>query len=129
MTAWTSDELNKIGTAEEMEITTLRRDGTRRTPVTIWVVRHGDDLYVRSVKGRDGAWFRGTQARREGHVQAGGVDRDVTFVDADPGINDEIDAAYRTKYRRYAARIVNSIVTPEARSTTIKLAPGATRSS
>jgi len=129
MTAWTSDELNKIGTAEEMEITTLRRDGTPRTPVTIWVVRHGDDLYVRSVKGPAGAWYRGTQARREGHVHAGGVDRDVTFADADPGINDEIDAAYRTKYRRYAARIVNSVVTPEARSTTIKLAPGATKSS
>ena len=69
--------------------------------MTIWVVRLGDDLYVRSVNGRTGAWFRGTQVRHEGHIQAGGVDKDVTFVEADPGINDQIDEAYRTKYRRY----------------------------
>ena len=123
MTTFTSDELNKIGTAEELEIASLRRDGTLRNPVTIWVVRHGNDLYVRSVNGRTGAWFRGTQLRHEGHIQAGGIDKDVTFVDADPHINDQIDAAYRTKYRRYAASIISHIVSPQARSSTIKLAP------
>jgi hypothetical protein len=126
MTMWTSDELNKIGTAEELEIASLRRDGTLRNPVTIWVIRHGDDLYVRSVNGRTAAWFRGTQVRHEGHIQAGGVDKDVTFVDADPDLNDQIDAAYRTKYRRYAASIIRSILSPEARSATIKLVPRAT---
>jgi hypothetical protein len=128
MTTWTSDELNKIGTAEELEISTLRRDGTLRKPVTIWVVRHGDDLYVRSAYGRTSAWFRGAQVRREGHIKAGGVDRDITFVDADPDINDAIDAAYRAKYRRYPATYVNHIVSPEARSTTIKLVPISTNS-
>ena len=124
MTAWTSDELTRIGTAEELQIASLRRDGTLRKPVTIWVVRHGDDLYVRSVNGRTAAWFRGTQARHKGHIRAGGVDKDVTFVEeADPTINDQIDAAYRTKYRRYAANIISSILSPEARSATIKLAP------
>jgi hypothetical protein len=122
-TTWTSDELTKIGTADELEIASLRRDDSLRNPVTIWVVRHGDDLYVRSVNGRTGAWFRGTQVRHEGHIRAGGVEKDVTFVDADPGLNEQIDAAYRTKYRRYAARFVNPIVTPEARSATIKLVP------
>jgi len=128
MATWTNDELDKIGAAEELEVATLRRDGTRRNPVTIWVVRHGDDLYVRSVKGRAGAWFRGTQARREGHIEAGGIDKDVTFVDAGSDIDDQLDAAYRTKYRRYAASIVNHIVSPQARSATIKLMPRATRS-
>lgn len=126
MTTWKSDELNKIETAEELEIASLRRDGTLRKPVTIWVVRQGDDLYVRSVNGRTGVWFRGTQVRHAGHIQAGGVDKDVTFVDADPAINDQIDAAYRTKYRRYAANIISTIVSPEARSSTIKLVPRAT---
>ena len=126
MTTWTSEELTKIGTAEELQITSLRRDGTLRKPVTIWGVRLGDDLYVRSVNGRTGVWFRGTQVRHEGHIQAGGVDKDVTFVDADPGINDQIDAAYRTKYRRYAASIISTIVSPEARSATIKLVPRST---
>jgi hypothetical protein len=73
------------------------------------------------VNGRTAAWFRGTQARHEGRIQAGGVDKDVTFVEADPDINDQIDAAYRTKYRRYATSIISHIVSPEARSATIKL--------
>ncbi len=47
MTAWTSDELNEIGKAEELQIASCRRDGTLRHPVTIWVVRVGDDFYVR----------------------------------------------------------------------------------
>ena len=120
---WTDDELNKIGTAEELEIASRRRDGTLRDPVTIWVVRAGDDLYVRAVKGRAGPWFRGTQSRHEGRISAGGVVKEVSFHDGDPARDDEIDAAYRTKYRRYAASIVNSVLTPEARAATIRLVP------
>jgi hypothetical protein len=121
MTAWTSEELSKIEAADELEIESLRGDGRLRRPTTIWVVRLGDDLYVRSVNGPTGAWFRGTQDRHEGRIRAGGVEKDVTFVDADRGIDDAIDAAYRTKYRRYAPSIVDHVVTPEARSATIKL--------
>ena len=128
MTSWTNDELTKIGTAEELQLASLRRDGTLRKPVIIWVVRHVADLYVRSVNGCTASWFRGTQVRHEGRIQASGIDKEVTFVDADPDINDQIDAVYRSKYRRYAARIINSIVSPTARSATIKLMPLLTRS-
>jgi hypothetical protein len=122
MTKWTNDELTKIGAAEELQIATLRRDGTLRNPVTIWVVRLGDELYVRAYKGRTSPWFRGIQARHEGHIRAGGVGKDVVFVEeAEAGINDRIDDAYRTKYRRYGASIVGSVVGPEARAATIKL--------
>jgi hypothetical protein len=127
MTAWTNDELTKIGTAEELQIASRRRNGTLRNPVTVWVVRHGDDLYVRSVRGRTGAWFRGAQARHEGHISAGGVEKDVTFIEGDDAINDVLDAAYRDKYRRYAANIVGSTVTPQAREATLKLVPSTTR--
>lgn len=127
MTEWTSEELNKIGTAEELRIASLRRDGTLRRPVTIWVVRLGDELYVRSVNGRNGSWFRGAQVRHEGQIRAGGVEKDVTFVEeSGPAINDQIDAAYRAKYHRYAANIVNSILTPQARAATLKLVPRST---
>ena len=124
MTTWTKLELDKIGTAEELQIASLRRDGTLRKPVIIWVVRLGDDLYVRSVNGRTSAWFRGVQTRHEGHIRAGGVEKDVTFVEeANPNINEQIDAVYRTKYRRYAASIIDSINSPTARAATIKLVP------
>ncbi len=126
MANWTSDELNTIGKVEELQIASVRGDGTLRKPVTIWVVRLGNDLYVRSVNGRSGAWFRGAQIRHAGRIHAGGIEKDVTFVEEpDPDINAQIDAAYRAKYRGYAANIVGSIVTPEARSATIKLFPRA----
>ncbi len=124
MSTWTSDELNKIGAAEELQIAGRRADGTLRNPTTIWVVRVGDDLYVRSVYGRASAWFRGVVARHEGHVRAGGVSKDVSFVEeADPDLNILIDAAYRAKYRRYAQSIIDSTISPQARSATIKIAP------
>jgi hypothetical protein len=121
MSAWTSEELTGIGTATELQIASRRRDGTLGNPRTIWVVRVGDDLYVRSMYGRGGGWFPSTQVRQEGHIRAGGVDKDVTFADAD--LNDEIDAAYRDKYRRYGERIIGGVVNPGARAATIKLVP------
>jgi uncharacterized protein DUF2255 len=69
MAVWTSDELEGIGAAEELQIASERRDGTLRRPVTIWVVRHGDDLYVRSVNGRGSSWFRGVEVRHEGRIR------------------------------------------------------------
>lgn len=124
MTQWTNDELTRVGNAEELEIASLRRDGSLRKPVTIWVVRLGDELYVRSVYGRDSAWFRGVQVRLAGRIQAGGIAKDVTFVE-EPGadLNDQIDAVYRAKYRRYAASIIASITSPAARSATLRLEP------
>ena len=122
MATWTSDELDTIGAAEELEIAWVRRDGTLRNPVTIWVVRHADDLYVRSVNGRGSSWFRGVQLRHEGHIGADGVDKDVDFVETDE-LDEELDAEYRTKYRRYAASITDSITSPEARAATLKLVP------
>ena len=121
MTGWTSDELNKIGAAEELKIASVRRDGTRRNPVTIWVVRRGDDLYVRSVNGRAGVWFRGAQVRHEGRIWAGGVEKDVRFEEAGE-LSDELDVAYRTKYRRYPSSVVR-VTSPVARSTTLRLVP------
>jgi len=123
MANWTRNELDRIGNAEELEIVTVRPDGTRRKPVTIWVVRVGDDLFIRSGYGDRAAWYRGARARREGHVSAGGVDKDVVFVEADPAVNDRIDAVYLSKYRRHEARWLDPMVAPDAQATTIKVVP------
>ncbi len=123
MPRWTSDQLGRVARAEEVQIASVRRDGVLSKPVTIWAVRHGDDIYVRSVRGRSAHWFSDTQERHEGWIRAGGVQQDVTFEDADHNLDDEIDAAYRAKYRRYAGSILNSVLTDEARSTTTKLVP------
>jgi hypothetical protein len=126
ITPWTSDELARIGAADERELAPRRRSGAPRKPVTVRVVRVGDDLYVRSYKGRTAAWFRGAQMRHEGRIWAGGVERDIAFVGADQATDDQIDEAYRTRCRRYAATYVQPMVSPEARATTLKLVPRVT---
>jgi len=129
MTTWTSDELSKIGAADELELASLRPDGTLRSAVTVWVVCVGNHLYVRCANGRTGAWFRAALVRHEGHIEAAGVGKDVTFAsEVDDSVNDQIDAAYRAKYRRYGARYVNPMVAHEARAATIKLVPRSTNS-
>ena len=122
MTAWTTDELETFGGAEELTLASLRSDGTLRKPVTMWVVRDGDGVYVRSVNGRESSWFRGAQTRHEARVRAGGVEKDVSLVEA-TDVNNEVDAAYQAKYGDRYATIVPSIVSPEARAATLKLVP------
>ena len=124
MPAWTKDELDKIGQADELEIASVRHDGTLSNSVTIWVVRIGNDLYVRSYTGRRGAWFRAAQVRHEGHIRAGGIEKDVTFVEeTNPVTDGRLDTAYRTKYRGYGAQYVDPMVAAEARAATIRLVP------
>jgi hypothetical protein len=120
---WTSDELIRIETAEELQVAPRRRDGTLRTAVPIWVVRVGEDVYVRAAYGPGTGWHRVARASRKGRIRAGGVEKDVTMEDADGAVNDQVDAAYRAKYRRYAGSIVDGITNAQARSSTLRLAP------
>ena len=120
MAPWTSDELDTIGDAEELTLASARRDGTLRNAVTMWVVRHRDDLYVRSVNGRDSSWFRGAQTRHEARIRAGGIEKDVRLSETEQA-NDDVDAAYHAKYGDRYPTIVPSIVAPEARAATLKL--------
>jgi len=122
LTAWTREELGRIESTDELRLASVRPNGTLRRPVTMWVVRLGDDVYVRSVNGRSAAWFRGAQARHAARVASGGVTKDVALVETDDNA-DVIDAAYRAKYRRYAADIVDSIVSARAAAATLKLVP------
>lgn len=120
--SWKPDELAAIAAASELQLTSRRHDGTLRRPVTIWVVRIGDALYVRSVRGSAGSWYRGSRERNEGRIEAGGVEREVDFLAADDDLDDAIDAAYREKYG-YPSSAVDHITSPAARETTIRLAP------
>ncbi len=124
MAVWTGNDLDRVGAAEELEIASLRQDGTLRKSRTIWVVRVGDEIYVRSVNGRSSDWFRGVLTRHEGRIQAGGVEKDATFIEeTDPGLNERINGAYREKYRRQPKEYVDACLTPQARAATIRIVP------
>lgn len=123
MTSWTSDELERVGQAGELTVAGLKHDGTLRRGVTIWQVRAGEAIYIRSVNGPEASWFRGTQLRGEGQVSAGGVTKDVAFVrvDDDPTLAADVDAAYRAKYGTGSA--VQAITSAAAASTTMRVDP------
>lgn len=123
MTSWTEDELTAIGQSDELRISSLRRDGTLRPYVTIWAVRAGDDIYVRSAYGTNNPWFVRATTSRAGRVRAGGIERDVAFEDAAPDSHTAIDAAYHAKYDRYGPRIVGSVVGSQAAQSTLRLVP------
>jgi len=122
MATWTSDELDGIDAAHELTLASVRTDGSLRRPVTMWVVRSGEDVYVRSVDGRGSSWFRGAQTRHQARIRTGGAEKDVTLVETDEA-GEEIDAAYQTKYGPRYPTIVPSIVAPRARAATLKLIP------
>ena len=123
MSGWATGELDRLAAAEELQLASRRRDGSLRPYVTMWVVRVGDEVYVRSAYGPDNPWYRRATASGVGRIRAGEVERDVSFADADPGVHGDIDAAYHAKYDRHGPRIVGTVVGPGAASVTIRLAP------
>lgn|SRR5512133_1698669 len=123
MSGWTDTELSRIGPADELEIASYRQDGTLGPYTTIWVVRVGDELYVRSWRGRSGVWFRRALQRHEGRIRAAGIVRDVTFEEPDDSVHPAIHEAYRGKYARYPDSYVRPMVEPDATAATFRLLP------
>jgi hypothetical protein len=121
--SWTGSQLTKIGDADELQVSSVRPDGSPRPYVTIWVVRLGDDLYIRSGYGPENGWYRRARAAGSGRVRAGGVTHDVTFEDADPALREQIDAAYHAKYDKYGPAVVGPMVGEKLAEVTLRLSP------
>ncbi len=122
MPTWNPTELATIAAEREIEISSLREDGTLTKPVTIWAVRVGEDLYVRSVRGDAGGWYKAAERRHEGRIEADDTAVDVAYEDAPHHLDDEIDAAYKEKYG-YPSSPVDSITTDAAQATTVRVVP------
>jgi hypothetical protein len=123
MTAWTADELARIDRAEEIGLASQRQDGSLRSFTTMWVVRCGDDVYVRSAYGPSNGWFVRALASGGGRIRAGGVERDVTFEEPGPAVDAAVHAAYHAKYDRYGPKIVGTVVSSDAARCTLRLVP------
>jgi hypothetical protein len=126
MSIWTHDDLDRLGGAGEVEVSSIRSDGSLSRARTVWVVRVGDELYLRSVNGPDAAWYRSTRTFHQGQIQARGVARNVTWIDVNateqPYVDPAVDAEYARKYQRSPAAIAR-INSPLARTTTMRAEP------
>jgi hypothetical protein len=91
--------------------------------VPIWVVRAGDDIYVRSYRGTDGTWFQHATADGTAHIHAGNVDSEVTVRRTGTAVRTEIDEAYRTKYAGYGHAYTEPMTADVAAATTLQLTP------
>ena len=129
MTSWTDDELMRIGAAEELDIAARAEDGELSRFTTIWAVRAGDAVYVRAAYGPQSAWYRRVLAAGVGRIRAGGVETDVAFSvvpESDTATHEAVDAAYHDKYDRFGAKIVATVVGPDVRSVTVRVASRST---
>ncbi len=101
-TPWNPETLAALATAKEVDVTPIDADGTRSASRTIWSIGVGDELYVRSWKGRGAVWFRDVLETGQGEiaVTGGGASQLVRFeeVDAAASVQKQISATFLTKY-------------------------------
>src|ERR671932_219618 len=90
--------LRRIGAAEEVEIETRRGAGSSlRT--TIWIVVADGQVYVRSVRGPGGKWYRRLRRDPEGALHVGGTRTPVRAMPVgDAAEIERVSEALRQKY-------------------------------
>jgi hypothetical protein len=122
MADWTVEQASRIAAPQEVQVITRRSDGSLRRPTTIWIVRDGDRLFVRSTNGRTAAWFRDATASGTGQIVSGGRPSEVTVTEATDADLPAVDSAYRQKYGHYAS-IVDHLITAGPREATLQVRP------
>lgn len=125
-TAWSAEVLERIGRADELQIATQRVDGTLRRWTPVWVVRVGQQVYVRTWYRRDNGWFGRVLVSRRARIRVSGLEVDVAVEDVGSDKSElraAVDAAYRAKYERYGDSTVGRMETDEAAATTLQLIP------
>ena len=122
MSEWSKEELNKIAKADNFHISPFREDGkTYGTPTWIWFVVVNDELFVRAYNGKNSSWYMAAVNQKSGRITVAGITKEVTFEQIEGPINDNIDDAYRTKYKN--SPYLNPMIGKSARSATIKVIP------
>lgn len=86
----------------------------------MWHVVVDRKLYVRSVRGAEGGWYKGVVRHHEGAIAWDGTTREVSYVPDDTA-DDRIDAAYFAKYGTGSPS--RAITNAAARATTLRVEP------
>jgi hypothetical protein len=116
-----ADPLRHLADVEEISIGFRRPDGsTGSTPV--WIVQVGDGLFVRSIRGPRGGWYRRLRANPDGEVRDGGHLHPVRAEPvADAGTVAGVTRAYATKYA--GSPYVRPLLEEPAPGATLRLEP------
>ncbi|MEU4195459.1 DUF2255 family protein [Kribbella sp. NPDC026611] len=120
MTSWTADELRRLDRIREIRVAGRREDHTLRTLTIVWHVVVNDSLYVRSVRGTEGSWYKGVVRHHEGAISFADETRNVTYI-PDPTADAQIDSAYFAKYGNGSP--TQAITNPTAKATTLRIEP------
>lgn len=120
MSAWTTEQLGTLDRQGEIRVAGRNADGSLRALVIIWQVVVDGELYVRSVRGAEGGWYKGVVQNFEGAIAFDGETHDVAFA-PDALHDDEVDAAYFAKYGRGSSS--QAITNAKARATTLRVDP------
>jgi hypothetical protein len=127
MAKWSQDELRKIAESDDLHISPFREDGvTYGTPTWIWSVTVDGALYVRGYNGQKSRWYKAAVHHKAGRIIAAGITKEVTFEKTEGPINDRIDDAYRTKYKR--SPYLAPMLSEQARSATVRITPRTVKS-
>jgi hypothetical protein len=127
-TTWTPEELDRIGTADELHIAAHRPNGSLDAYTTIWVVRVGANLYVRSWRGARGTWYRHALQSGAARIRSGGKEWDITVAQPADAPHEAIHHRYRIKYARYDPTYVEPMTGGPATAATLRLDPRETTS-
>lgn len=122
MSTWSNEELRKIAAADDLHVSPFREDGvTYGTPTWVWSVSAGDSLYVRAYNGHDSSWYKAALRQKAGRITAAGMTKEVAFEPVEGPVNDQIEEAYRAKYK--GSPYLGPMVGARARSATVKVMP------
>jgi hypothetical protein len=113
-----------LETVEEVDIETTRGGDAPVHRTTIWVVVQDGEVYIRSLRGEEGRWFRELIAKPDAvlHVEGEAVPLRAIRA-ADPESVERATAGFRAKYAD--SPYLDSMIRDEIASTTVRLEPRA----
>jgi hypothetical protein len=112
-----------LDTVEEVDIETTRGGNSPVHRTTIWIVVESGEVYVRSLRGEDGRWFRELMANPDAALHVDGESVPVRAVRADdPESVARATAGFRNKYAD--SPYLDSMIRDEIASTTVRLEAG-----
>jgi hypothetical protein len=110
----------RLESVREVDIETRRGDDAPVHRTTIWVVVAAGEVYIRSLRGADGRWYRELMANPDAVLHVDGDSIPVRAVKADdPESVELVDEGFRSKYAD--SRSLASMIRDEIALTTVRL--------